>query len=92
MEVQPDRQQLHAMGNVLQVIIVLLVQQVQHKMYVVQESIVQLEVQVQQTVLQDIMEVQQQILFQHAMEHVQQVITALLVQLQLHKMHALINL
>ena len=61
MEVQPDRQQLLAMGNVLQVITVLLVQQVQHKMYVVQESIVQLEALVQLIALLDIMGAQLQI-------------------------------
>ena len=61
MQAQLGKQQLHAMGNVLQVITVLLVQQEQHKMYVVHESIVQLEALVQLTALLGIMGAQLQI-------------------------------
>ena len=57
MEAQQQIPSQHAMGNVLQDITVLLVQQVQHKMLVVQEIIVQQEVVVLQFALQGHMEV-----------------------------------
>ena len=58
MEAQQQIPSQHAMGNVLQDITVLLVQQVQHKMYAEQEIIVQLEVEVLQYARQEHMEVQ----------------------------------
>ena len=58
---QLAKQQLHAMEHAQQGITALQVQQVQHKMYVVQESIVQLEALVQLIALLDIMGVLPQI-------------------------------
>ena len=58
---QLAKQQLHAMEHAQQGITALQVQQVQHKMYVVQESIVQLEALVQLTALLGIMGAQLQI-------------------------------
>ena len=88
MEVRQQTQLQLVMEHVQQVITALLVQQVQHKLYVELGNTALLEVQVQLIALQAITAVLPQIPAQHAMEHAQQVIIVQQEAQVLRRMHA----